>query len=189
MGSRSSCKKMKSPLRILYLEDDPRDAEVVQETLASNGIRCHVTRVETEADFVALLRQGGFDLILADYTLPSFDGLSALKIAQGNWPQVPFIFVSGTLDEEVAIESLKVGGTDYVFKTRLARIVPSVQRALREAEERTELIRAEEALRRSEAYLAEAQKLSHTGSFGWDVSSGKIYWSPETFRIFEYDPS
>ena len=187
-GSRSSCKKMKSPLRILYLEDDPRDAELVQETLASDGIGCHVTRVETEADFIASLEQGGFDLILADYTLPSFDGLSALKIAQQDWPHVPLIFVSGTLGEEVAIEALKIGATDYVFKTRLSRIVPSVQRALREAEERIDLTRAEEALRRSEAYLAEAQKLSHTGSFGWDVSSGKIYWSQETFRIFEYDP-
>jgi PAS domain S-box-containing protein len=187
-GSRSSRKKMKS-LRILYLEDDPRDAELVQETLASDGVECHVTRVETEADFIASLEQGGFDLILADYTLPSFDGQSALKIAQQKWPHVPLIFVSGTLGEEVAIEALKIGATDYVFKPRLSRIVPSVQRALREAEERIGLIRAEEALRRSEAYLAEAQKLSHTGSFGWDVSSGKIYWSPETFRIFEYDPS
>ena len=179
---------MKSPLRILHLEDDPRDAELVQETLASDGISCQVTRVETEADFIASLEQGSFDLILADYTLPSFDGLSALKIARQNWPHVPLIFVSGTLGEELAIEALKIGATDYVFKTRLSRIVPSVQRALREAEERIGLTRAQEALRRSEAYLAEAQKLSHTGSFGWDVSSGKIYWSPETFRIFEYDP-
>jgi PAS domain S-box-containing protein len=179
---------MKSPLRILYLENDPRDAELVQEALAIGGIKCHVARVETEADFIASLEQGGFDLILADYTLPCFDGLSALKIAQRDWPHVAFIFVSGTLDEEVAIEALKTGATDYVFKTRLSRIVPSVQRALREAEERIDLSRAEEALRRSEAYLAEAQKLSHTGSFGWDVSSGKIYWSQETFRIFEYDP-
>ena len=179
---------MKS-LRILYLEDDPRDVELVQETLASDGVECHVTRVETEADFIASLEEGGFDLILADYTLPSFDGLSALKIAQQKWPHLPLIFVSGTLGEEVAIEALKIGATDYVFKTRLSRIVPSVQRALGEAEERIDLIRAEEALRRSEAYLAEAQKLSHTGSFGWDVSSGKIYWSQETFRIFEYDPS
>jgi PAS domain S-box-containing protein len=180
---------MKSPLRILYLEDDPRDGELVQETLAVDGITCRVTRVETEADFSASLEQGGFDLILADYTLPSFDGLSALRIAQQNWPHVPFIFVSGTLGEEVAIEALKIGATDYVFKTRLSRIVPSVQRALREAEERTGLSHAEEALRRSEAYLAEAQKLSHTGSFGWDVSSGEIYWSRETFRIFEYEPA
>src|ERR1700738_1334998 len=180
---------MKSPLRILYLEDDPRDAELVQETLAIGGIRCHVTRVETEADFIASLEQGGFDLILADYTLPSFDGLSALKIAQQDWPHVPLIFVSGTLGEEVAIEALKIGATDYVFKTRLSRIVPSVQRALREAEERIGPSRAEEALRRSEAYLAEAQRLSHTGSFGWDVASGEIYWSLETFRIFEYEPA
>jgi signal transduction histidine kinase/CheY-like chemotaxis protein len=178
---------MKSQLRILYLEDDPRDAELVQETLATEGISSQITRVETEADFIASLEKGGFDLILADYTLPSFDGLSALKIAQQNWPHLPLIFVSGTLGEEVAIEALKIGATDYVLKTRLSRIVPSVQRALREAEERSDLSRAEEALRRSEAYLAEAQKLSHTGSFGWRVSCGKIYWSHETFRIFEYD--
>jgi signal transduction histidine kinase/CheY-like chemotaxis protein len=178
---------MKSPLRILYLEDEPKDAELVQETLAVDDIKAEITRVETEAEFIASLEQGGFDLILADYTLPSFDGLSALKIARQNWPHLPLIFVSGTLGEEVAIEALKFGATDYVLKTRLSRIVPSVQRALREAEERIELRRAEEALRRSEAYLAEAQKLSHTGRFGWGVASGKISWSQETFRIFEYD--
>ena len=179
---------MRTPLRILSLEDDPKDAELVQETLESDDIPCEITRVETEADFIASLEQASFDLILADYTLPSFDGLSALKIARQRWPQVPFIFVSGTLGEEVAIEALKIGATDYVFKTRLSRIVPSVLRALREAEERSELRRAEEALRRSEAYLAEAQRLSHTGSFGWDLASGEIYWSRETFRIFDYPP-
>ena len=78
--------EIKSKLRILHLEDDPRDTELVQETLAMDGISSHVTRVETEADFVASLQQGGFDLILADYTLASFDGLSALKIARENLP-------------------------------------------------------------------------------------------------------
>ncbi len=180
---------MTQPLHVLYLEDDLRDAELVQETLEAEGILCCVTRVEAEAEFIAALEGGSFDVILADYTLPSFDGLSALNIASQRSPHVPFIFVSGTLDEEVAIEALKNGGTDYVFKTRLARIVPSLQRALREARERVELSRAEEALRRSEAYLAQAQKLSHTGSFGWDVASGKIYWSRETFRIFQSDPA
>ena len=180
---------MKSPLRILYLEDDPSDAELVQETLAVEDIACQLTRVETEADFITSLRESGFDLIFADYTLPSFDGLSALKLARQHSPQVPFIFVSGTLGEEVAIEALKVGATDYVFKTRLSRIVPSVRRALREAEERIELSRSEEALRRSEAYLTEAQKLSHTGSFGWDFRRGEIYWSRESFQIFDYQPS
>jgi PAS domain S-box-containing protein len=180
---------MKSQLRILHLEDDPRDAELVQETLAADGITCQVARVETQAHFIAGLEQGGFDLIFADYTLPSFDGLSAVKSAHQIRPLVPFIFVSGTMDEEIAIEALKIGATDYVFKSRLSRLVPSVRRALREAGERAELSHAEEALRRSEAYLAEAQRLSHTGSFGWDVSRGESYWSRETFRIFEYQPA
>jgi PAS domain S-box-containing protein len=178
---------MKSRLRILYLEDDPRDAELVQVTLENDGITSDVIRVETKDDFIASLEQTGFDLILADYTLPSFDGLSALKIARQGWPSVPFIFVSGTLGEEIAIEALKIGAMDYVFKTKLSRIVPSVRRALRETQERIELQRAEDALRRSEAYLAEAQRLSRTGSFGWDLSSGALYWSRETFRIFGYE--
>jgi PAS domain S-box-containing protein len=180
---------VKPPLRVLYLEDEPRDAELVLETLAADGIESEIIRVETESDFIIALKQGGFDLILADYTLPSFDGLSALEIVQQNWPEVPLIFVSGTLGEELAIEALKKGATDYVFKTRLSRIVPSVQRALREAGERGDLTRAQEALRQSEAYLAEAQRISHIGSFGWDVASGRIYWSQETYRIFGYDPA
>src|ERR1700738_2865822 len=180
---------MRPPLRILYLEDDPKDAELVQETLETAGIICKVTRVETQADFIASLEQGDFALILADYALPSFDGLSALKIAQQRWAHVPFIFVSGTLGEEVAIEALKIGATDYVLKTLLSRIVPSVQRALREARERMELSRAAVALRRSEAYLAEAQRLSRTGSFGWNLSSGEIYWSDETYRMVGFDRS
>jgi signal transduction histidine kinase len=175
-------------LDILYLEDDPKDADLVQERLEAEGVPCRVTRVETEAEFRAALDRDRHGLILADYTLPSFDGISALKIAMEKCPQVPFIFLSGTLDEEVAIEALKIGATDYVFKTRLSRLLPSVRRALREGEERAERMHAEAALRRSETYLAEAQKLSHTGSFGWDCDGGEIYWTPETFRIFAAEP-
>src|SRR5258708_16773057 len=115
---------MKPLLRVLYLEDDPRDAELVQETLAADGIECAMTRVETEADFISTLEKGSTDLVFADYTLPSFDGLSALEIVQKNWPQVPLIFVSGTLGEELAIEALKNGAPDYVFKTGLANLPP-----------------------------------------------------------------
>jgi PAS domain S-box-containing protein len=171
-------------LRILYLEDDPKDADLVQASLEAEGLDCELTRADTQSGFLALLRQGGFDLILADYTLPLFDGISALRIAQETCPEVPFIFVSGTMGEELAIEALKQGATDYVFKTRLSRIAPSVRRALREAKERSERRQAEEALQRSEVYLSEAQRLSHTGSFGWRVSGGEIYWSEETYRIF-----
>src|SRR6266702_2331490 len=129
-------------LCILYLENDTVDAELVRDTLESERIPCELTRVESEADFIAALEKGGFDLILADYTLPSFDGLSALRIASERTPDLPFIFVPGTLGEEVAIEALKIGATDYVLKTRLKRLVPSVHRALREAEERAERKRA-----------------------------------------------
>jgi PAS domain S-box-containing protein len=179
---------MRKPLRILSLEDDPKDTDLIQELLATEEIVCEVTRVDTQAAFSASLEQAGIDLILADYSLPSFDGLSALKLAMKACPEVPFIFVSGTLGEEVAIEALKIGATDYILKTRLSRLVPSVLRALREDTERAERKRAEEALRRSETYLAEAQRLSRTGSFGWNVSNGGILWSDETFRIFEFDP-
>jgi len=180
---------MEYSLRILHLEDNPRDAELIQAMLETEGILCHVICVETQADFCAALEQGGFDLILADYTLPSFDGLSALKITLEKCPDVPFIFVSGTLGEEVAIEALKIGAKDYVLKERLSRIVPSVHRALREAQERTERKRAEEALWRSEAYLAEAQRLSHTGSWAFNVATRQIvHWSQEHFHIFGFDP-
>src|ERR1700731_3268515 len=178
---------MRHPLRILSIEDDPKDAKLIQDLLETEDIACEVTRVDTQAALVASLEQGGIDLILADYSLPSFDGISALRLAMKACPDVPFIFVSGTLGEEVAIEALKISATDYVLKTRLSRLVPAVQRALREATQKAERKRAEEALRQSEAYLAEAQRLSRTGSLGWNVSSGEIYWSEESYKIFEYD--
>ncbi len=178
---------MPHPLRILSIEDDPKDAELIHDLLETEGIVSEVTRVDTEAALHSSLEQDGIDLILADYSLPAFDGISALKFAMKTCPDVPFIFVSGTLGEEVAIEALKIGATDYVLKTRLSRLVPAVQRALREATQKAERKRAQEALRKSETYLAEAQSLSRTGSFGWNASNGEIYWSEETYKIFEYD--
>ena len=176
-------------LRILLLEDNSTDAELIRELLEADHFACEIIRVETRDEFLTALESDAIDLILADYALPSFDGLSALNLALSVRPDLPFIFVSGTLGEDVAIEALKVGATDYVLKTRLSRLGPAVRRALREAQERAEREKAEEALRRSEAYLAEAQQLSHTGSFGWDVSSGEIFWSDETYRIFGCDPA
>src|SRR4029077_8400764 len=105
---------MRHPLRILSIEDDPRDTELIRDLLETADIVCEVTRVETQPALLASLEQGRIDLILADYTLPSFDGISALKLAMKACPDAPFIFVSGTLGEEVAIEALKIGATDYV---------------------------------------------------------------------------
>jgi PAS domain S-box-containing protein len=137
---------MNSRLRVLHLEDDLRDAELIQATLDGEGISSELTRVETEQDFVAALSSREFDLIFANYRLPSFDGLSALALAQRHKPDVPFIFVAGKLGEDVAIEALKAGATDYVLKTRLARLGPSVNRALREAREKSDRKLAEEQL-------------------------------------------
>src|SRR5437764_14093251 len=179
---------MNSLLRVLHLEDDVRDTELVQATLDAEGIQGELTRVETDDDFIAAHNRKRLDLILAEYTLPSFDGLAALKITQQHSPEVPFILVSGTLGEDVAIEALKTGATDYVLKTRLGRLGPAVKRALREAQERAERAHAETSLQRSEAFLAEGQRISHTGSWTWNVVSGKVTWSEEHYRVLGFDP-
>jgi PAS domain S-box-containing protein len=142
-----------SPLRILLLEDDPGDADLIREFLDADRLPCGLTRVDTRAGFLGALEDLAINLILADYKLPSFDGISALKLALGARPELPFIFVSGTLGEEVAVEALKIGATDYVLKSGLTRLVPAIQRALREAGERAERRKAEAALRRSEREL------------------------------------
>src|SRR5262249_11100021 len=112
------------PLRVLLLEDDPGDAGLIQGLLEADGFACEATRVQTGPEFAAELENPELDLILADHNLPSFDGFSALKLASGARPDLPFIFVSGSLGEELAIEALQFGATDYVLKTRLARLVP-----------------------------------------------------------------
>ncbi|MFN6484694.1 MULTISPECIES: response regulator [unclassified Nostoc] len=150
-------------LRFLLLEDSVLDAELAQAMLTEGRIDCELIRVETGADFVAALETEAFDLILADYALPSFDGISALEIARNRTPEVPFIFVSAALGEELAIEALKNGATDYVLKQRLGRLVPSVQRALREAKERRERKQAEESLHKSEARYRQIVDTSYEG--------------------------
>ena len=129
---------MEAPIRILHLEDNPNDAELIQSLLTNAGIRCEALLVDARAEFEHMLRQGGFDLILSDYTLPSFDGLTALDLARERCPKVPFIFVSGTLGEDVAVDALKHGATDYILKERPYRLAPAVERALREVRERAD---------------------------------------------------
>ncbi|WP_236021771.1 SpoIIE family protein phosphatase [Geomesophilobacter sediminis] len=136
-------------LRILHLEDDPMDAELVLATLSAAGLEVDVHLVSQREEFVLALSRGGIDLILADFALPSFDGMSALLIVRGQYPDLPFVFVSGKLGEEAAIESLKSGATDYVLKNRLSRLVPAVQRALTEAKERAKQRKMEKELERA----------------------------------------
>ncbi|HEX3718204.1 MAG TPA: histidine kinase [Verrucomicrobiae bacterium] len=144
---------MKKEIHILMVEDEAADAELSRLALRKGGFHFSLVRVQTEEDFLRELGGRRPDVILSDYSLPSFDGYSALRIAKEKCPEIPFIFVTGTMGEEVAIETLKNGATDYVLKTRLARLAPSVHRALREAQERLDRQRAEDQLRESHKQL------------------------------------
>jgi phosphoserine phosphatase RsbU/P len=143
---------MTRSLRILHLEDDPMDAELVQMTL-TEGVDCEVQVVSRREEFGAAIDRGGIDLILADFALPTFDGMSALGMVREKYPDLPFVFVSGKLGEEAAIESLKSGATDYVLKSRLSRLVPAVQRAMNEAKERGKQRKTEQALERAHSEI------------------------------------
>ncbi|MBI4327597.1 MAG: PAS domain S-box protein [Chloroflexi bacterium] len=165
-----------TPLRILHLEDDTSDAELVQSLLESNGLQCNIHRVQTRADFVAALEQHPFDLILSDYALPSFDGSAALEIARQTVPNVPFIFLSGTIGEEVAVDSLRNGAVDYVLKDGLHRLVPAVRRALNEAREHAVLQRIEQQVRLQSAALE-----SVANSILITDAQGSILWVNPAF--------
>ncbi len=142
---------MSEKLGILLLEDVDSDAELVEHTLRKAKLTFSLERVETKEAFVKGLDEFRPHIILADYRLPSFDGLSALGISQEKCPDVPFIFVSGSIGEEFAIETLRRGATDYILKDRLSRLAPAVRRALAEAEEHIKRQKAEEDLRQSQA--------------------------------------
>ncbi len=141
---------MNKELRILVLEDVPADVMLISHELRTGGLPFHAQRVETREEFIHELEQNPPDLILSDHGLPAFDGFSALAIARERCPETPFIFVTGSMGEELAIDSLRNGATDYVLKSRMANLVPAVQRALHLAEERIKRKLAERELRESE---------------------------------------
>ncbi len=129
---------METKLHFLHLEDSLMDAELIRDILEEQWPDCAVELAQTEDEYDKAIDSGRHDLILSDYTLPSYDGTSALETARRRCPDVPFIFVSGSIGEIVAIESLKNGAADYVLKDGIARLVPSIQRALRELAEQKE---------------------------------------------------
>src|SRR4029453_7214618 len=145
-SSITTSEPLAEKLTFVLLEDDLNDAELIQLQLAKNGLDVTWRHVMSELDFRAALAGQPPDLVLADYTLPGFDGLTALRIVLERSADIPFIFVSGSLGEERAIEALKSGATDYVLKDRLQRLPAVVNRALSEARGRRERRRAETAL-------------------------------------------
>jgi PAS domain S-box-containing protein/diguanylate cyclase (GGDEF)-like protein len=135
-----------SKLKILIVEDDAGDVELSRYELERAGIQCELQRVETETEFLDALRDSPPDIVLCDFSLPTFDGLSALEIIQQSASDIPFLFVSGTIGEERAIRALKQGAYDYVLKSNLARLPSAVERALQEARQHQERKKMEQAL-------------------------------------------
>ena len=177
---------MKKSVHILHLEDNPNDAELVRSILEEEKIECEVEQVVSKEEFCSAVERGGFDIILADYSLPSFDGFSALSIAREKCPEIPFILLSGSLGEELAIESLKSGATDYVLKQRISRLVPALRRALRESEEQTRRNRAEEALRESEVRFISVVESADDAVILANAELKIIFWNKGAQRIFRY---
>jgi len=149
---------MDKELHILMLEDTSTDAELIERALRKNNISFISKRVETKEDFISGLRDFAPDLILSDFRLPTFDGLEALNIVTKEFPDVPFILVTGALGEERAVEVLKSGASDYVLKDKLSRLPPAVIRALREAQEKIERKRAEKELQESLMLIGQAKR-------------------------------
>jgi signal transduction histidine kinase len=141
------------PISVLLIEDNVRDAQWIADLLAADGLAVRMERVDNLDSFKLALQRQAFHVILSDYSLPSFDGLTALAVARKTCPDTPFILVSGALGEETAVECLRAGASDYVLKQRLDRLGPVVRRALKEAEQQRQHRQAEAALARSEQQL------------------------------------
>jgi PAS domain S-box-containing protein len=171
-------------VKILHLEDNLLDRELVAEMLAENGISCEIEYAEDRHTFAAALERGGIDLIISDFSLPSYDGAQALELARQVRENVPFIFFSGTLGEEAAIESLKNGATDYILKQRPGRLVAAVQRALKEALARAAQEHMEEELRQRDALLRNVMENVEDLVVVIDPEERVLLKSPSHRRLF-----
>jgi PAS domain S-box-containing protein len=176
-------------LRVLMLEDEPADAEFAQRELRKAGILFTSLRVDDRTAFIAALEEFRPDVILADYKLPSFDGLSALSLARERAPKVPFIFVSGAMGEEFAIEMLHQGAADYVLKGHLSKLVPAVNRALLDADEHRRRQEAEASLKESEERFRNMAESAQDGIAIVDAEGAVSYWNAAAERMFGYRQS
>lgn len=178
-----------SQLQILILEDDPIDLELIETALKQGGIDSNFIKVSHRQEFLEQLEAKTPDVILSDYRLPTFDGASALELAQSICPQVPFILVSGVLGEEKAIEALKQGATDYVLKQRLGRLAPSVKRALRETRDRRERETVAKALRETDDLLRAIVNASPVGIITLTHEQRIMTWNAAAETLYGYSAS
>ena len=175
------------PLRLLLLEDDPADAELILRELRRAGFAPVGPRIETEAEFLACLAEE-WDLIISDYNLPQFDALRALTHVTAQNLTLPFIMVSGNVGEDVAVQAIQRGATDYLLKDRLARLGDAVRRALAEGRLRQEREAAVGALAASEARLRLALAAAGLASWEYDIPTGRITASEKMAPLFWLPP-
>jgi PAS domain S-box-containing protein/putative nucleotidyltransferase with HDIG domain len=174
---------------ILYLEDNPRDAELVRDTLQQTpSLSCELRVARNRAEYEAALAEARFDLVLSDYALPDYDGMAALALAHAKQPHVPFILISGTLGEERAVDCVLRGATDYVLKQRLERLVPAVLRALAEANDHQKRREAEESLRESELKYRDLVENLNDVIFTVDLQGTLTYVSAPARQLIGYAP-
>ncbi|MBC8319249.1 MAG: PAS domain S-box protein [Bacteroidetes bacterium] len=179
---------MNKKIRILHLEDSLKDSELIRSLIESGGIEHEYLFAEDKKDFLRFLETENIDLILSDYHLPGYNGNEALKAAKKKYSHIPFIFVSGMMGEDAAINSLLNGATDYVLKNKPERLVPAIKRAIHETEIEQARIQAEEDLRVSRARLERAQRVAQMGFMDWDLKTNNIYWSDEICRMYGVEP-
>src|SRR5215471_2519380 len=179
---------MKKVLRILHLEDEPDFSDLVRSLLETHGLQTELVLASNQAEFETALSVQPFDVILADYKLPAYDGLQALQYARARTPETPFLLVSGTIGEQAAIESLKAGATDYVLKHWPERLVPAIQRALQESSERQQRVRAETELMRQEKYFRALTENSLDALTILSREAVFLYNTPSIKRLLGYEP-
>jgi len=174
-------------IKLLILEHDEDDLELLMYELKKGALDFEPRIVGTKNGFIEALKDLTPDIILSDYSLPGFDGISAFQLKQQICPDVPFIIVSGTIGEENAVELIKNGVTDYSIKDKLFTVIPKIKRALKEANERREKMETEQNLRNSQRQLAEAQRISKIGSWELSENGEMISCSDELYRILDRD--
>jgi PAS domain S-box-containing protein len=179
---------VQGPLKILLLEDDVLDVELVTRALEEAGIESRLERVATRQEFASALERGRPDVILSDHNVPSFSGRMALDVARRRWPAVPFVFVTGSIGDQAAVEALLAGATDLVLKHQLGRLGPAVRRALAEDEQRLALDRAQAALRASEERFRALVENSLDATVMVDAQGRVLYASPSIRRIIGFGP-
>jgi PAS domain S-box-containing protein len=174
---------MAASLRLLLIEDSDDDELLLLRELRRGGWDVTHERVQTAAAMIAALERAPWDILISDYSMPQFNGLEAVAIAREKAPELPFLLISGTVGEEVAVEAMKAGANDYLFKGNLKRLHPAVQRELREAQRRREARRLSEELARRDRQLVEAQRMARLGSWHIDVRANSVTLSSEALQI------